>query len=180
MSRFGGHQQLALGSSSSQTVSVPNELGENAQTLVLRLKVKAQDIKSNADAIREELRDMDADDVDAFIEDQFRGLKREVNEGIDDMENKIKSKKPKKEPGKSKEDYEKEMSEYKVFVGHAVTVIEKLSSFFASIIKSCTEFFHNLWNWIKQALSDIATRVKKFCDHLAELAHKFIENVFDW
>ncbi|KAK7499115.1 hypothetical protein BaRGS_00009662 [Batillaria attramentaria] len=146
----------------------------------LRIKRKVEDLGNDVTSFveqetkryRQQIQDANPDQVDAFVDDIYDRVTKRVTKKIDAMKQETKSHAPKKPERKREEsdesfqkrqaDYERLLHQYKLYVSAVGGIMESLVEIFSTILRRVKQFFMDLWNWIKQAISDIAEKVTSF------------------
>ena len=143
------------------------------KVLILKLSANSE-FESRVEKVKKELENKDEEEINDFVTEQFNTLNEEFLKSSHEIEEYVKSvapKKPKKENfdnedlyKKALEDYETHLSNYKSFISWTTKIILKITEWLKDFFSEIKKFFHNLWNWIKNAFKDIYEKVKKFLE----------------
>ena len=167
--------------------------GYKEKLLVLRSQANSMKVKVEAKvetkaADFKNCKYMADEELSAFIDESFEEVEKEVCNGLASMKEEVKShapKKPVRGPGEADAEYKKNISQYEQdkqdYAQYAEVVtgfLKGLSSLFREIFQSIREFFRSLWNWITQALKNIAQKVSNFLEFLKEKIASGIEALF--
>ena len=179
-------------SETSSTTTVPQKYKE--PSLVLRSQANAMKVnvetkvETRVADFKEKYKDATDEELNEFIDRAFEDVEMEVRNQLANMKEEVKSHAPKKPvriPDESDEVYQRKLTQYDQdkqdymqYVGFVAGFLKGLANLFKEIFQSIREFFRSLWNWIKQALKNIAKRVSDFVNFLKEKIASGIEALF--
>ena len=176
----------------SSTTTVPHRYKE--PSLVLRSQANAMkaDVEAKVETrvadFKEKYKDATDEELSAFIDGAFEDVEMEVRNQLANMKEEVKRhapKKPVRRPEESDAEYQRKLAHYEQdrrdymqYVGFVAGFLKGLANLFREIFQSIREFFRSLWNWIKQALKNIAKKVSDFVKLLKEKIANGIEALF--
>jgi dGTP triphosphohydrolase len=157
--------------------------------MVFKLKTKAEKEFEEASArIKEELADKDEDELEEFVKQKFHNVRHTFNTKLDELQQLVmdkKPKKPKREDFRSEEEwveadkqYKDEAQNFKEFVTWVSTITDRILQWLTDLFKSIQEFFRKLWNWIKQKFQQVSTKVKEFIEFVGSKFKGLVQFVF--
>ncbi len=139
---------------------------------------------------RSVLKDMDEDELDAFVDAQADKVQRNLTDQVDRLRKTIKSKKPKKptkeecateeEYAQKSKEYEEKKEAYSKFVQWSTLILNKVAEWVTEICNRIIGLFHQLWTWICGKIADIASKVQQAILVIKEQMDTFLQFIFQY